>query len=251
MQGVDYAWGTPPFDEFVKQGFSFAMRYISLDPKKDLTSEELTELWRRGIGVGLVFETTANRALNGYNAGVQDGELSLKRCNDLGLPTSPVYFAVDFDATDAQKPTIVSYLAGAASVLGKARVGVYGDYYVVDYVYKNKGASWFWQTYAWSGGLEHPQAHILQWKNGETVGGLSCDLDKSLKDPFGVTYPRREQASVLKAETGYWAWVQWRLGEQNWSGWGACNPAVRPNVPIRISPLWWARLAVFLAARHK
>ena len=149
MQGVDYAWGNPPFDEFVKQGFGFAMRYISLDPKKDLTNEELTELWRRGIGVGLVFESTANRALGGKTAGEQDAALAYKRCNSLGLPVAPVYFAVDFDATDAQKPTIADYLAGAASVLGKNRVGVYGDYYVVDYCLKNKAATWAWQTYAW------------------------------------------------------------------------------------------------------
>jgi glycoside hydrolase-like protein len=249
--GIDYAWGTPPYDEFVKQGIVFVMRYISHDTNKDLSDEELTELWKRGIGVGVVFETTATRPLNGYNAGVQDAQLALARCDALGLKDIPVYFAADFDATDRQKPTIGSYLQGAASVLGKNRVGVYGGYYVVKYMSDTSACSWFWQTYAWSGGLVHPSAHILQWKNGVKIGGLSCDLDKSLKADYGVIFPGREPAPYLREQTGYWSWVQWRLGEEKWFGWGYANPFVRPNVPKLIVPLWWARLRLFLAAREK
>jgi hypothetical protein len=48
-----------------------------------------------------------------------------------GMPHgSPIYFAVDFDATPAQQVPINAYLTGAASVLGKTCVGVYGSYYV-------------------------------------------------------------------------------------------------------------------------
>jgi hypothetical protein len=55
----------------------------------------------------------------------------------------------------------------------------------------------------------------------------------------------------LKAETGYWAWLAWRLGEADWHGRGPKNPSVRPNVPAVIPATWWRDLARFLANRNK
>lgn len=55
----------------------------------------------------------------------------------------------------------------------------------------------------------------------------------------------------LKAETGYWAWLAWRLGEADWQGRGPRNPSVRPNVPMLIPPDWWRRLTIFLANRKR
>jgi hypothetical protein len=179
IKGVDYAWGTPPYDALKQNGYRFAMRYVSHDPGKDLKELEKRELHRRGIATGLVFESTSGRALSGNAAGREDAKFAAARATSLGLSGIPIYFAVDFDATDAQKPAIANYLKGCASVLGKDHVGVYGGYHVVKYMHDHGVCDWLWQTYAWSGGLVHPATHIFQWKNGVRIGGLSCDLNKA------------------------------------------------------------------------
>lgn len=55
----------------------------------------------------------------------------------------------------------------------------------------------------------------------------------------------------LRARTGFYAWVAWRLGEGPWRHYGKLNKTVRPNVPRVIPPGWWTRLARFLANRKK
>jgi len=61
--------------------------------------------------------------------------------------------------------------------------------------------------------------------------------------------PPAEEA--LRAKTGWFAWVAWRLGEGDWRKYGKANATVRPNVPRVIPPTWWARLVVFLRNREK
>lgn len=177
--GVDYAWGNKPYSSLKAAGVKFAMRYISHDLTKDLLAGELIELHKHGIKVGLVFESGGKRALGGYLAGVQDAGYAKNRTQSLGLGSIPVFFAVDWDATDAQKPAIASYLRGAATILGKHRVGVYGSYHVVRYAAHEGVCDWFWQTYAWSGGLIHGAVHLLQYRNAQSINGLSVDFNKA------------------------------------------------------------------------
>ncbi len=66
-----------------------------------------------------------------------------------------------------------------------------------------------------------------------------------------VPDPPPSPQEKLRAMTGWFSWVAWRLGEGPWKPYGATNKAVRPNVPKLISPLWWARFAQFLADRKK
>ncbi len=55
----------------------------------------------------------------------------------------------------------------------------------------------------------------------------------------------------LRASTGYWAWLDWRLGEGAWKPYGASNQHVRPNVPRQVPARWWARERAFIRARTK
>jgi hypothetical protein len=198
-QGVDYAWGHPNYDALKRAGVKFAMRYISHDPGKDLTVGERDELWKRGIGVGLVYESTSGRALQGKAAGVADAEYARHRAAALGLAGIPIYFAVDFDANDKQKPLIANYFRGAVSVLGHDRVGDYGSYYVVRYLHDHNVCKWHWQTYAWSGGQLHPAAHIHQYRNGVSIAGLSCDLNHGVSNNGSIRHARPQpNAAKLK-----------------------------------------------------
>lgn len=69
-----------------------------------------------------------------------------------------------------------------------------------------------------------------------------------LRNPLPVYIPTPQDK--LKVETGYWAWVAWKLGEGDWAKYGAANKSVRPNVPNVIPTSWWYRFALFLKNRE-
>lgn len=55
----------------------------------------------------------------------------------------------------------------------------------------------------------------------------------------------------LRAQTGFYSWLAWVLGESDWRTYGKKNKNVRPNVPRVIPAAWWTRYAVFLKNRKK
>jgi hypothetical protein len=64
-----------------------------------------------------------------------------------------------------------------------------------------------------------------------------------------VVEPPPTPQDKLRAMTGFYSWVAWRLGEGPWKKYGTTNATVRPNVPRRIPAGWWTRYAQFLASR--
>lgn len=54
---------------------------------------------------------------------------------------------------------------------------------------------------------------------------------------------------LLKAKTGFYAWLGWYLGEKPFGKFGRHNPQVRPHVPARVPSVWWRRERRFVAAR--
>ncbi len=192
MKGVDYSWARPGGAAIKSAGFDFAVRYVPYrgDAGKGLTKDELADLHANGVGVALVFESTANRALEGRPSGSADAIVVMDALSRLGWPDRPpVYFAVDFDATPEQQMPIDDYLRGAADVLGLSRVGVYGGYWVVKRCWENGTAKWLWQTYAWSGGNVHPEVHIYQYQNGQKLNGGDVDYNEARKNDFGQWLP--------------------------------------------------------------
>jgi hypothetical protein len=188
-KGVDFSWGRPDLDAVKRQGYSFVARYAATT-EKGITKSEADDLHAHGLGIVLVYESYAGRAKEGRIAGYADGKTALANARAIGFPTSrPIYFAVDFNAIPADQFAIDGYLGGAATVIGASRVGVYGSYFLVNRCYQNKSASWFWQTYAWSTGLVSAHAHLLQYLNGQTVGGADVDLNESKQVDFGAWVP--------------------------------------------------------------
>lgn len=191
MKGIDYAWANPkPSPSCLKQnGVGFIMRYFSYDSSKDLTKDELNNAVKNGIAVGVVWETTANRMMSGYNGGVTDAKESDKRCKSLGITGIPVYFACDWDSSESEQAAINAYLDGAVSVIGKARTGMYGGYHPIKRAFDASKMTYGWQTYAWSGGNWDNRAQLRQTLNGVTVCGTSSDWDESRQTDFGQ-WPR-------------------------------------------------------------
>jgi hypothetical protein len=194
--GLDYSAGRPSHAAMKTAGVEFVCRYIgSRDytanrSAKWLSPVEVKDLHGAGIAIVTVFETGAKRALGGHAAGVEDGHTAVTELAYCGLPVDmPVYFAVDWDATVSQQAAINGYLDGAASVLGRARVGIYGGYGPVSRALDAGKAKWAWQTYAWSGGRWNPRNHIEQYSNNHNLGGAGVDYDRAMKASFGQWPP--------------------------------------------------------------
>jgi hypothetical protein len=185
--GVDYS-GTPPsIDALKKENASFVCRYLSTPGNpKNINRAEALRLRSNGLDVVLVFETTATRALGGASAGKQDAKAAREQATACGAPAGQViYFAVDFDANATELRQVKSYLAGAASVLGADKTGVYGGYAAVKAALDAGVCKYAWQTYAWSGGKWDPRAHLQQYANAQTLGGVEVDHNHAVADDFG------------------------------------------------------------------
>ncbi len=187
--GVD--WGDvphPPSDAaLAAAAVTFVCRYLSHNPGKNLKLHEANHLSSLGIDLVVVWETTAERAAAGHDAGVADATEALRQANHLTMPEDrPIYFAIDFDATAHQlHHEVTAYFEGVNEVLGVARTGVYGGLRQVGAMFDGGLVSYGWQTYAWSGGAWDARAQIQQNRNSQLIGGVDVDYDESMTAEFG------------------------------------------------------------------
>ncbi|MEV5573550.1 DUF1906 domain-containing protein [Spirillospora sp. NPDC052269] len=185
--GIDYAWGRPGPSALNRAGARFVCRYLSHDSSgKTLTRAEADQLSKAGLWLVVVWESTASRALAGRAAGVADATEAARQARACGMPADrPIYFAVDFDASSGQQAAINAYLDGAASVIGRARVGLYGGYGPVKRAFDAGKIHWGWQTYAWSGGRWDKRAQLQQYSNDHTINGVGVDYDRAVHSDYG------------------------------------------------------------------
>jgi hypothetical protein len=192
MEGIDFSYGSGTTVAQIKNaGKGFVCRYLSGGGSKDISKAELSNYVGGGIAVVLVWELGANRMNQGAAAGKADATKANQQAIGLGAGTIPIYFAADWDASAAQQANINAYLDGAAGVIGRGRVGVYGSYYVVKRAFDAGKITFGWQTYAWSGGQWDSRAQLQQYKNDIKIAGVPAqlDLDRSMKADFGQ-WPR-------------------------------------------------------------
>lgn len=244
MKGLDYSSGRPNLDAVVKAGYGFMARYLypPTPGGKGIDKAEATAIRAAGLGLVVIYEWFAGRAKEGRAAGGADGLQALAQARSIGFPdTRPIYFAVDYNAPATDQPAIDEYLKGAAAAVGIGRVGVYGSYAVVERCHANGSAKWFWQTYAWSAGKVSTHTHFLQYKNGQTVGGASVDLNESKQADFGawtkevevatpiVTKPAINPPVVTKPNVA----IQWALDNK------IVDAGLDPNAPVTWHSLIW------------
>ena len=185
--GVDYAWGRPGPGALKRVGTAFVCRYLSRDTTgKNLSRGEAEELSAAGLWLVVVWESSATRALQGKAAGVTDAREAASQAKACGMPDDrPIYFAVDWDANSSQQDEINAYLDGAASVLGRDRVGLYAGYGPIKRAFDAGKITYGWQTYAWSGGRWDSRAQIQQYSNDHTINGVGLDYDRAVKSDYG------------------------------------------------------------------
>ena len=185
--GVDYSWDRPDVHCLASHGYRFIARYLSYDTTgKNLTAAEAGAAHSAGLDIVLNWEWGKYDAREGAGLGGRQARDAGAFANHIGAPGNlPIYFSVDFDAQPHEFAAIGAYFKAANTVLGAGRVGVYAGIHLIDYLYTHRLAHWFWQTYAWSGGKVHAQAHAYQYLNHQKVCGGIADLDKALKPAFG------------------------------------------------------------------
>jgi hypothetical protein len=169
-----------------KAGITHVIRYFGAPSWKDATKAECDALKKAGIDLASVYETTSTMMLQGHAAGVAGAKTAKAAVIAAGGPTDPfVYFACDTNATNFA--AIAQYLAGAASVLGAGKVGIYGSYEVCANALFAKSAAKAWQTKAWSANKRLTTAALYQNNGSKAYGdlGISYDVDLVQSADFG------------------------------------------------------------------
>jgi hypothetical protein len=202
--GLDYSAGTIPGHVIKAAGHSFVIRYCD-DPhyglsRKHIRPAEYRDLTGAGVDVYLVFEIGTDDMLGGFKAGAMNASGARAGADWVGYPPSGLIFmACDRHLTDAQIPTALAYLDGAASVLGNDAVGCYGFWELTDAAAKaGKGVA-FWQC----GIAPNATDPIHIWQQPPpggsiTVGGVPCDLNHLLRPlPQGASDLDATQAAQL------------------------------------------------------
>ncbi|WP_067533457.1 DUF1906 domain-containing protein [Nocardia crassostreae] len=222
--GLDYAGGRPAASAIRAAGFDFVVRYLSPGgptlPGKLLTPAEADDLRAHDISIVSNWETTAARMLDGFGAGVTDARAALAqvlRCG--GRTDRPIYFSADFDATPGQQEPINAYLDGAATVIGRANVGIYGEYWPLSRALDAGTAVWGWQTVAWSGTNRDPRLHILQTTRQVMVDGVVCDVNESDRIDFGQWDFQSEEQDMTPEQEEILRDVQIQLRGPGLAGW--------------------------------
>jgi hypothetical protein len=190
-EGVDYAFPVSATD-LAAAGKHFAMRYVGPgSDQKHLHPSERDALWQAGLSLVLLAEGSSRDALLGNSMGVEHATSAAAGAKALGAPdTVPIYFAIDFDVTSVQWPTVADYLHGCASVIGLDRVGIYASIWGLKWAALGKTATWFFQAFApaWSGGTNGtawPYAHVVQYRNNVALAGGTVDLCRTQVDVYG------------------------------------------------------------------
>ena len=196
LEGVDYAHTESLANEqcFVNNGKIFVVRYHDASggtSAKCLDAAEVASLHSAGLYIDVCYETCGGApGIEGCPAGVAyftpaqgtfDAQTALARAAACGQPSSsPIYFAIDYDASDADLATITEYFnAIYTQFAGAHPIGVYGSYRVVEYAGHNwPGVPYRWQTYAWSGTQLSGFVSIYQFLNSQYLCNLYVDMDR-------------------------------------------------------------------------
>lgn len=187
IEGVDYSTARPSPSGLYTAGKRFAVRYGGAgSTDKQLQPVEALALTRAGLAIVANVEGTKGGMLGGRTVGetwARNADVHFRRC---GMPAGrPIYLSCDIDVTAVQWPAVAEALRGAASVIGAGRVGLYGGRRAIEWAIRDRVAAWFWQTYAWSGGVWVPGIHVRQYRNGVPVAGGDCDLNLAMTVDYG------------------------------------------------------------------
>ena len=196
---LDYAAGVLSAADIKAAGAVGAIRYVS-DRRpgaswmlgKPMLIQEARELNQAGLKIVSNYQFGKGETsdwLGGQPAGITHAKRGVELHTAAGGPaTAPIYASIDSDPSyDQYKQQVAPYLRGWESVIGRQRVGVYGNSKVIDWALADGLGSWFWQhNWGTPQGFVHPAAHLHQFEiDARKVAGVGVDLNNILKAQFG------------------------------------------------------------------
>jgi hypothetical protein len=183
-------------DAIVADGRGFVCRYYANSGAKQLSIQELQNLRSVGLKVVVVWEDglPTSSSYFSFTKGVDDGTSAYNDGLQIGQPAAiPIYFAIDYDATDADLAGgINDYLNGvalgiktAANGASENPIGVYGSGATCRFALSRGLATYSWlaMSAGWRGN-DFPDWNIRQ-STGVTYGNIDVDFDESSGADFG------------------------------------------------------------------
>ncbi|MGP4058130.1 glycoside hydrolase domain-containing protein [Mycobacterium sp. 4D054] len=197
---VDYSAGVPGAQAIKDAGFVGAVRYVS-DRRanwmqgKPLTRAEAEDFTWHGLQIVSNYQFAkggfeTSDWIRGSVGGKEDalrGQAIHEAAG--GHPRGVIYVSIDAAPTQVEWETKVKpYLAAWQESLGKERLGVYCNPWVIDRCREADIATYFWE-HGWGGDKDapaHPAAHIKQFEiDKRKVNGIGVDRNRILKPLFG------------------------------------------------------------------
>lgn len=180
-------------------GYTGVIRYIDAPDRlrtKHTNRDEYNDHIANGLHVLLVMQNTTTDADGGWNAGVANALRAKAGADYLGY-VDIIFFTNDRTTVPNPKAW-QDYLDGAASVLGRDRVGAYGFGNAIDAAQGHAVA--FWQSGRRS--ELRDASHFWQDNNTQvTVGGVLCDrnlvVDIPTAGPSPITPGKNEDEPMI------------------------------------------------------
>jgi hypothetical protein len=186
IRGWDQSWGFADPARAAELGFKVVAGYLSPEPSKNLTVDDIHAYHRHGIAVILNWESAPGRPLLGKLAGEIDAHQAVHQADaliaDVGYrPTTKltIYFSCDRDVSISQFGAVDAYYAATKRILGDGYGnGCYGEFDLVQHLHAKGLTVSEWQTIAWSYGKVSPEADYYQSSINDTLAGASVDFDE-------------------------------------------------------------------------
>jgi hypothetical protein len=180
----------------------FVCRYYSSTTKqlqKRLTLDEAKELINKGIQIVTVFEDgPTDASYFSASRGQQDGRHANEFAAAIGQAAgSAIYFAVDYDASDAETQGVIEKyfegviagLAAAGGGVAQYDIGVYGSGRVCSHIKEVKELakfSWLAESHGWAGHATYPRPDIRQEVATSALCKLHAGVDGGYEDNFAL-----------------------------------------------------------------
>lgn len=156
-----------------------------------MSTAEASHISKMGLYVVSVYETSPTEySYFSYARGINDAKTALADADRLGQPKlTPIYFPVDFDATQAEaEANIGQYFAAINKILVGSNpavpllhhVGAYGNGTVLSTLQHNNQAQFTWLSMSrlWNGSKEYTAWNIKQ-SLGSAICGINADYDET------------------------------------------------------------------------
>jgi hypothetical protein len=177
---------THAIDALKRAGVEVVGRYYSSEASKRLALPEAQALSAAGIQIFVVFEDSANVALD-YETGVHHAQLAMQQAKNIRQPPqSAIYFALDSEIDAQRLADVESYFTGIRDIIdGAYEIGVYGDGVVCSALF-NKGFckyTWLSASRGFPGSREFYQNRRFSLAQDPHIdqdfSGLSIDVNEA------------------------------------------------------------------------